>query len=133
MNVTGPIKVIISANAGANALLYGRVYPGVIDTGRGFPAIAVTRASTEANATKTGVSNVDFVRVQLDIFARTYGEAEDVSEAVRAALDYYTGSVVSGADTVNVDHIDYLGTIDNFENSPELHRVITEYIMHIKR
>lgn len=133
MNVTGPIKVIIAANATANALLAGRVYPGIIDNGRGFPAMAVTRASTEANATKTGVSNVDFVRVQLDIFARTYGEAEDVSEAVRAALDYYTGSVVSGADTVNVDHIDYLGTIDNFENSPELHRVIAEYILHIKR
>lgn len=133
MNVTGPIKAIIAANATANALLAGRVYPGVIDNGRGFPAMAVTRASTEANATKTGASGVDFVRVQLDIFARTYGEAEDVSEAVRTALDFYSGSVVSGADTVNVDHIDYIGTIDNFENSPELHRVIAEYILHIKR
>jgi hypothetical protein len=133
MNVTGPIKVIIAANTTANALLAGRVYPGVIDNGRGFPAMAVTRASTEANATKTGVSNVDFVRVQLDIFAKTYGEAEDVSEAVRTALDFYSGSVVSGGDTVNVDHIDYLGTVDNFENTPELHRVIAEYIMHIKR
>jgi len=133
MNVTGPIKVIIAADATANALLAGRVYPGVIDNGRGFPAVAVTRASTDANATKTGVSGVDFVRVQLDIYARTYGEAEDVSEAVRTALDFYSGSVVSGSDTVNVDHIDYLGTIDNFEDTPELHRVIAEYIMHIKR
>lgn len=133
MNVTGPIKVIIAANATANALLNGRVYPGVIDNGKGFPAVAVTRAGTEANATKTGVSGVDFVRVQLDIYGRTYGEAETVSEAVRTALDYYSGSVTSGSDTVNVDHIDYLGTIDNFENSPELHRVIAEYMVHIKR
>lgn len=59
MNVTGPIKVIIAANATANALLNGRVYPGVIDNGKGFPAAAVTRAGTEANATKTGVSGVD--------------------------------------------------------------------------
>lgn len=133
MNVTGPIKVIIAANATANALLNGRVYPGVIDNGKGFPAAAVTRAGTEANATKTGVSGVDFVRVQLDIYGRTYGEAETVSEAVRTALDYYSGSVTSGSDTVNVDHIDYLGTIDNFEDSPELHRVIAEYMVHIKR
>ena len=69
MNVTGPIKVIIAANATANALLAGRVYPGIIDNGRGFPAIAVTRARTEANATKTGVSNGDFVGGQVEICA----------------------------------------------------------------
>lgn len=133
MNVSGPIKVIIAANATANALLNGRVYPGVIDINRGFPAIAITRASTEANATKTGVSQVDFVRVQVDVYARTLGEAEDTAEAVRGALDYYTGVVVSGNDTVRVDHIDYIGTVDNWEDAPELHRVIQEYMVHIKR
>lgn len=133
MNVSGPIKVIIAANATANALLNGRVYPGVIDIKRGFPSIAITRASTEANATKTGVSQVDFVRVQVDVYARTLGEAEDTAEAVRGALDYYTGVVVSGNDTVRVDHIDYIGTVDNWEDAPELHRVIQEYMVHIKR
>ncbi len=133
MNVSGPIKVIIAANAAVNALLNGRVYPGVIDIKRGFPAIAITRASTEANATKTGVSQVDFVRVQVDVYARTLGEAEDTAEAVRGALDYYTGVVVSGNDTVRVDHIDYIGTVDNWEDAPELHRVIQEYMVHIKR
>lgn len=133
MNVTGPIKVIIAANGTANALLSGRVYPGVIDNGRGFPAVAITRVSTQANSTKEAVSSVDFVRVQLDVYAKTYGEAEDTAEAVRGALDFYSGSVVSGGDTVNVDHIDYIGTVDNFEDNPELFRVIQEYTVHIKR
>lgn len=133
MNVTGPLKEIIADDATANGLLAGRVYPGVIDNGRGFPAVALTRVSTQPTATKTGVSLTDFVRVQVDVYARTMGGAENAAEAVRGALDYYSGTVTSGSDTVVVDHIDYEGTRDAFEENPELYRVIQEYTVHIKR
>ena len=51
---------------------------------------------------------------------------------MRDAIDYHSGNVTSGTDTVNVDWIVWAGPIEGFENTPRLFRAGSEYTVHIK-
>lgn len=135
MNVTGPIKVLIAANGTANALLAGRVYPGVIPHGTAFPAAAITIVGGSGNETKSGVSDTDALRVQVDVYGSTYSGASEADEAIRGAIDFYAGNVTlpAGGGIVTINSISFMGHQDNFEKNPELFRKISEYRVRVRR
>lgn len=134
MNVAGIIAVRIAADATANGLLTGRVYPGVIKQEAGYPAVAVNLVTPGATNTKTQASDLDVATVQVDVYGSTYTSAADTSNAVRSALDYYTGTVsLTGGGTVNVAHIEYQSERDGFVERPDIFRRICEYSIAIRR
>lgn len=135
MNVTGPIKVLIAANGTANGLLAGRVYPGIIPHGTTFPAAAVTIVGGNGNETKSGASDTDALRVQIDVYDSTYSGASEADEAIRSAIDFYAGAVTLPASggTVTINSISFLGHQDGFEKNPELYRKISEYRVRVRR
>lgn len=128
MNVTGPIIKLIANNGTSNSLLGGRVYPWVIKQGSAYPAAAVNVTGVSPTNTKTSASDLDFCRVQIDIYAATPTAAAETADAVRGALDYYTGSVtLTGGGTEYVEHIQYERELTGFSETPELFRIIQEY------
>ena len=129
MNVTGPIKTLIVDAATA---LGSRIHPAIVPENETLPYAASTVVSGFGSETKTGVSETDIIRVQIDCYGRTYGEAAAVNQEVRDAIDYHSGNVTSGTDTVNVDWIVWAGPVEGFENTPRLFRVGSEYTVHIK-
>lgn len=128
MNVSGPIIKLIAGNTAANNLLGGRVYPGVIKQGSDYPAAAVNVTGVSPTNSKTKASDLDFCRVQIDIYATTPTAAGQTADAVRGALDYFTGAVtLNGGGTEYVEHIQYERELTGFSETPELFRIVQEY------
>lgn len=133
MNVSGPIRALINANGTANGLLAGRVYPVIFPEQYNLPAVAVNIVGVTPNPTKSGASDVDTVLLQVDCYASTYAAAQDVSTAVRGAIDYYRGDVVVGVETFGIDYIDYEGQTDAWEEKPKEYRVSCDYSVRVSR
>lgn len=140
MNVTGPIRKIITSNATAQALLSGRIFPVLIPKNTALPAVSIQVVSNLPSDTKSGVSGVDLVRIQIDSYADTYPGCAAVDEAVRGAIDKYAGTVnVTGSDVsasgVNytIGGIRYETTQDIFEDNPEVFRLSSDYIVRLHR
>lgn len=134
MNVSGIVAVRIAADSTANGLIAGRVYPGVVKQEAGYPAIAVNLVSPNPANTKTQASDLDIATVQVDVYGTTYSSTATTSAAVRAALEYYSGTVtLTGGGTVNVAHIEYKTERDGYVEKGDVFRRICEYTISIRR
>lgn len=128
MNVTGPIIKLIADNSTSNSLLGGRVYPWVIKQGSMYPAAAVNITGVSPNNSKTSASDLDICRVQIDIYATTPTAAGQTADAVRGAIDFYSGTVtLTGGGTELIEHIQFERELTGFSETPELYRIIQEY------
>ncbi len=125
MNVIQPIRALIAASTTANNLLSGRVYAEVIAQGSAYPCAAVNITDTSPSNTKTGASDMDVYRLQIDVYGSTYASAAETSEAIRAAIDYETSGNIAG--------IFFQRAISGYSDVPEKYRVMTEYTVVLKR
>lgn len=125
MNISGPIITLIAADATANALLGGRVYPDVLKQSTSYPAAAINITDTDPNNTKTGPSDMDRVLVQIDVYASTPTAAAQTDEAIRGALDYQSSGDIAA--------IFFRRSISAFSEKPELVRRISEYSIIYRR
>lgn len=125
MNITGPLITLIAADATAHALLAGRVYPNVLKQSTAYPAAAINVKDTTPSNTKTGPSDMDRVLVQIDVYGTNATEAENASEAIRAAIDYQN----TGA----IECIFFQRTLDGLSEKPELIRKLSEYSIIYRR
>jgi hypothetical protein len=133
MNVSGIIANRIAANTAANTLIGGRVYPGVLKQQTTYPAVCVNLISPGPQSTKTQSSDLDLALVQVDIYGSTYTTTAAASIAIRAALDYQAGTwTLTGGDTVDVAHIEYLSERDGYTDNAEMHRRLCEYRICIR-
>lgn len=134
MNASGIVAVVVAANAPANALIAGRVYPGVVKQEAGYPAIAVNLITPGPTNTKTQASNLDVATVQVDVYGSTYTSMAGASIAVRTALDYYSGTVnFTGGGSAVVQHIEYVNEQDGFVERGDVYRRICEYKIAMRR
>lgn len=125
MNVTGPIIDLIAANPTAHGLLGGRIYPQVLKQSTAYPAAAINVKDIDPANTKTGPSDLDRVRVQIDVYAYTATEAAQSAEAIRGAIDYQVSGDIAG--------IFFVREIDGLSEKPELIRKLTEYSIMLRR
>lgn len=125
MNISGPIIGLIAANSTANTLLGGRVYPDVLKQSTTYPAAAINITGGTANNTKTAVSDLDRVLVQIDTYGTTPSDAAEADEAIRGAIDYQsTGSIAC---------IFFIRSVGALSEKPELHRRLSEYSIMYRR
>lgn len=125
MNVTGPIKDLIAADSTANGLLSGRVYAGVLPQNATYPAAVLNVITTTPTNTKTQASDLDFVRLQIDVYGSQLSSVANTASAIRGAIDFRA--------TGSIKHIEYLTGQDGFSEKPELFRWIDEYTISLKR
>lgn len=82
-------------------------------TDQGSPYILYHEITNTPNNTKNGISTYDYVRVQITCFDTRYGDLVTLTELVRRALDYTSGTF----DGVVVDKCFYEGSVDLFDES----------------
>lgn len=133
MNISGPIRALIADNTAANTALQNRVFPGVFPEQYTLPAVAVNIIRVDPNPTKSAPSDVDMAMVQIDCYATTYGQAQDISELVRTAIDYYRGDILIAGNIISIDAIDYEGQTDVWEEKPKEYRVSCDYTIRVMR
>jgi len=119
MNVSGPIKALIAANAPAHAIFAGRIYPAVLEQETAYPAAAINTGSVRPTNSKTNASSLDRVSVQIDIYGTTYAATDEAAVALRTALDYTSSG--------SLGHIEFEGQADMFSAKPELFRIMQTY------
>mgnify|MGYP003404668478 FL=1 len=133
MNVTGPIRYIVTNDADCVALIGTRIYAGIIPQNTAYPAALITIVGNLPNPTKSGTSDVDNVQVQIDAYGYDYDVVAQIDEAVRNAIDGYRGDIVLGADTVAVDGVRYEQTRQTFDSTDDLWRFSSDYVFRMLR
>lgn len=105
----------------------GRVYPGHLPDPPVLPALVYQRIATRRPVSFDGPSAFVRARMQLDVWAASYGEARTIADRLRQVLVGYRGPM--GALEVAIP--EQVGDLDMFEPDTGLYRVMTEfYIWH---
>lgn len=113
MNVGKAIFDILSNDTPIGAIIGDRIYPSRIPLEGSFPAVSYHIISTQPNGTKNGISTYDYVNVQISAYANTYSTVQDLSDLIRRALDYNSGTYSS----VVVDKAFFTGAVDLYDDS----------------
>jgi len=111
-------EVIATLTAGSPTLAGDRIYAHILPDGTAFPAISFQRVSTAAVNNLAGHALRDLVRIQVDVWARTYDEAKTVAAEVRQRMQEAAGFKGLMANEW-----------DDFEPDTELFRVSGDYMV----
>jgi len=106
-----------------------RIYPEVAQQDSDLPFIVYNVTNNEPTDTKPEPSKLDTAQVEVNIYAESYTEAIDLAVAVRAALDRVKGTY-SG---VNVQSIQYLNEIIDFDEPQRAYNISADYDVRISR
>lgn len=103
--VTATAAITSLIGSGASA----RFYPDLAPASPTRPYVTYRTISTTRSRHFGGVSNsqVDFARVQVDVWAATPGSRRDVADAIRAAFDGFSGSM--GDEALDVRRVEVIG------------------------
>ena len=93
MSVEETLYSILTGDSAVSALVGTRVYPLVVADGASLPAISYFRVMTQrahAMTVPTGVTTAVF---SVEGWAQTYAQMRSLGNAIRRALDGWTGTV----------------------------------------
>ena len=109
------------------SLCGGRVYPGVIAQDAAFPCIAYSITSSTPDHTKDSKSVADKLRITIDIFSKSFDNANVTASLVRDQLDFVVGTI----EGIPLDSIRYDGEQSLYENDVRIHHIAQDYIVRI--
>lgn len=126
------IKARLTAHSGTDALVGGRIYPLRLPQGPTYPAVRYQVISAPRTQLMGGPVGEVHARVQVDCYALTYEEADQLSAQVRIALNRWDGTsggvVVEAVFLENERDIDEPETIDKGERG--VYRKMLDFMAH---
>lgn len=90
------IRARLLATASVTDLCGQRIDFGANAQGAGYPRVLLWTISDNELHTMAGPDGLSVGRIQIDCYAATYGQAKQLSRAVRAVLDGYRGGGLLG-------------------------------------
>lgn len=120
------IYSLLLDNSSIVSLVSTRIYPvNLPEDVDLFPCITFQRITTTPEYTMDGPLGLEKVRVQIDAWSFDYGEVKAVAEALRIALDGFSGSLPNGAVVLNTWRDN---STDYVEKESRLARVQTDFV-----
>ena len=112
------LRVTALADGTVSGLISTQFYPAQASASADEPFVLYTRVSSNYEDFLDGVDAdaAGSCNVQLDIFGSGYDNARTVADALRAALNGYSGTVTSGSDSLAVNRIRLVNENDEFDN-----------------
>lgn len=95
MAVGAAIRAILVADGTLTGLIGAKVYPNTIPPKTDFPCVAYTVLDTEPTDTKEGASELDNIRMQIDVYTLNYDDTQTIANRIRTLLDQYSGTSAS--------------------------------------
>lgn len=115
-------------NASVAALVSDRIYPLMIPQGEPLPVITYSVVATDEDNQEGDAATLARARLQLDCWATTYKQANDLARAVRLALPTTTGAIGSESNRVEGVSIIPIETGRQFyEPDTRYYRVMLEF------
>ena len=118
------IRAILVANNTVKAITT-RCYPGKIPQDPTYPLIAYYKVTGMRDHHLQGPSGLAHPRFQVEAWATTYDAAKALANAIRVALDGYTGT----QGTVAIGSILMESERDVYEDAVSCHRVIMDWFI----
>lgn len=118
---------ILNNNAAVTAIVSNRIFPQVAKQGAEFPAIIYSRETAIPENSKDGAGDIDYQRYEIKMYAAQYPVLETLVEAVRAALDFASGTY----NGVQVDSCSFITSRDAFSEDQTLYGRLAEYQLRI--
>lgn len=84
-------RALLTGNAAVTAIVGGRINFGAHPQGQPLPAIVLNTVSDIEDYHMNGAGGLSTGRVQVDVYAGTYGAAKIAARAAKAALHFYRG------------------------------------------
>jgi uncharacterized protein DUF3168 len=97
MNVLAELRDVLAADAAVAALAGSRIYDRRLPPGAEVPAVTLRTVSRTDVRSQDGPSRLARPRVQVDSWARSGAEVDELADAVRICLDDLTTTGEGGA------------------------------------
>lgn len=120
---------LLTNDAPISAIVSTRVFPEIADQEQTKPYVVYNIRSNDPSDVQGGPSALDTASVEVNCYAPTYAGAIELSDAVRTCLDRRSGTY-SG---VNVQSIQYITEVMDFEEPQRLYRVMSDYEVRVDR
>lgn len=95
------LRAVLLASAPVDALVDGRINWTEHPQGKPYPAIVLHGISDVEETTLDGPAGISDARVQVDCFGYSFGEAKQLSRAVRRLLSGYRAPPLQGVIFLN--------------------------------
>ncbi len=116
------------ANTGVAALVSTRVYPVRLPQGGTYPAITYSKVSGSRIRTMGSHEDSANPRVQVSCWGKTYADAKGLANAVRIALDRFSGTL-GGMGGVDVSAILLENELDLDDPETKLYHVPLDFLV----
>jgi hypothetical protein len=107
-----------------------RIYPVVLPQSVKLASIVYTRISGQGDYTMQGPSGYSRPRFQIDAWAPTVDAAVTLANAIRAALDGFTGAIGTGANAVFVQGVFIADEREDYDDIVQMFRVSRDFFIH---
>lgn len=125
------IQDILSANSGVTNKVSTRIYQMRVPDNGGFPCVQYQQISTVPISQKSGAAGGDFARVQINCYSsKSYKESSDLADAVRAALEAYSGTTTNGHVVQYVEFLSAFDTIDDTAQYSGVFSTVMDFMIH---
>ena len=125
------IKDILAANSGVTSIVSTRLYQMRVPDGGTFPCLQYQQISTVPINQKSGAACGDFARVQVNCYSsKSYKESSDLADAVRAALEAYSGTTTNGHVVQYVEFLSAFDTIDDTAQYSGVFSTVMDFMIH---
>lgn len=122
------VYTILSTDSDTNTSVGGRIYPFIREQVDALPAI-VYLPITRQPLTSKDITTTDIRSVQVSVLSEKQIECETIAEYVRAALDFYKGTVA----TKVIEHVEFENDRSRYEEDAELFRIDLDFNFWVKR
>lgn len=132
MKVGLAIRQLLVNDTPVQTLVSSRIYPEIAAEGATPPYLVYTILGNSPVDTKHNTP-IDEANIEVISVSRSYGEANDLADKVRAALDRANVSVAVGEGTVVVQSIQYTNETTEVSTDRQYYAAVQDYTIRIKR
>jgi len=132
MKVGLAIRQLLVDDTPVQTLVSSRIYPEIAAEGAVPPYLVYTILGNSPVDTKHNTP-IDEANIEVISVSRSYSEANDLADKVRAALDRANVSVAVGEGTVVVQSIQYTNEITQVSEDRQYYAAVQDYTIRIKR
>lgn len=123
------IRAKLTADTAVAAIAGNRVFPLAIPQNESYPAVVYGVQTVPHSNTKTGAADMDKHTVRIQLWGNDYDQLHDLKDAIRACLDYATGS--EGG--VTVADAEFVSAEDAMDEKNEMFTIQTIYTFKERR
>ena len=129
MNISKSIYNILKSDATVLSLVSTKIYPLRTPQAIALPFLVYAIDSIDPTDTKDGASTLDIIDFDVRCYADTHAELSTLSEAVRDALDRYSGTDQSNI----IQTIVYQNEADGYDNDSQTYYINLSFNLRLQK